>query len=80
MIAVMRLKLKNLRVTFAGPRPSMNGLVPRATGMPFSPHDPHCVIPGLPIAIARPGSWTTRYFPNHRSTHVGNRPPATKSP
>jgi hypothetical protein len=28
MIAVVRLKLKNLRVTFAGPRPAMNGLVP----------------------------------------------------
>jgi hypothetical protein len=80
MIAVVRGNITNLRVNFAGSRPatkllvakatSVTGLVNKSRGNPGSTQRDR---PIKPANLLNRG----RKMP---STHLGNRPPTTKSP
>jgi integrase/recombinase XerD len=80
MIAVVHLKLKNLRVTFAGPRPAMNCLapVPRECRLLVS-----IATARYRFCLSQPADQVRRHLdhsPNNFSTLLGKTPPAPKSP
>ena len=80
MIAVVHLKLKNQRVTFAGPRPPMNCLapVPRECRLLVS-----IATARHRFCLSQPADQVRRHLdhsPNNFSTLLGKTPPAPKSP
>jgi hypothetical protein len=80
MIAAVRGNITNLRVNFTGSRPATKLLAAEATwatGLSTN----LCSIPVLPIAVVpiKPANLLDRVRETP-PTHLGNKPPAPKSP
>ena len=79
MIKVERGKLAELHFSFAGSRPAMTRFVLAPFWITVLPFDLRYATPILPVARGRPVRDPLDRFPNKRSMHLANRPPASKS-